>query len=254
MIAVSRRAALIALAGAPLAMRLFEPGRRARAEAVGDPVTINVPSGRSVTAVASFPAVVPAPAVISIHGAYGSSAWYKSRAGKLADAGFVGLAVDLFNGEVSDGGGFLREKALANFDRTMETVVSWVDWLKRDQRTTGKVGAIGFSFGAACVLEAAMRTQIDAAVLYYGVADASAADFAKIKGPLLGHFAESDDLLAAGMVKRLEVKAKEAGLSPEIHWYAAEHSFANPELPGYDEPAAMLAWERTVKFLQASLG
>jgi carboxymethylenebutenolidase len=197
---------------------------------------------------------MPAPAVMSIHGAYGSSDWYKSLPGKLADDGFVGLAVDLFDGEVTDGGGFLREKALANFDRTMETLVSWVGWLKRDQRTTGKLGAVGFSFGAYCALEAAMRTPIDASVLYYGVTDASAADFARIEGPLLGHFAERDDLLAAKAVKRFEVKAKEAGLSTEIHWYAAEHSFANPEFPGYDQAAAELAWDRTVKFLQTGLG
>jgi len=254
MVAVSRRAALMALAGVPLATRLFEPGRRARAEAVGETVTITVPSGRSITAVASFPAVMPAPAVMSIHGAYGSSGWYQALPGKLAADGFVGLAVDLFDGEVTDGGGFLREKALANFDRMMETVVSWAGWLKGDQRTTGKLGAVGFSFGAYCVLEAAMRTPIDASVLYYGVTDASAADFARIRGPLLAHFAERDALLAAGTVKRFEVKVKEAGLSTEIHWYAAEHSFANPELPGYDQAAAALAWERTVKFLQTDLG
>jgi carboxymethylenebutenolidase len=255
MVAVSRRAALIALAGVPLATRLLRPDRAAWAETVGEAVTIS--GGGSVSAVASFPAVVPAPAVMSIHGAFGSSNWYKSRAGALADAGFVGLAVDLFDGEVADDeprATALRQRAVTNFHRTMEIVVSWADWLKGDQRTTGKLGAIGFSFGAECVLEAATRTPIDAAVLYYGASDIVKAELAKIKGPLLGHFAESDDLFPARLVKRFEAKAREAGLSPEIYWYAAKHSFANPEFPGYDPAAAELAWERTVKFLRSSLG
>jgi len=85
------------------------------------------------------------------------------------------------------------------------------------------------------------------------VIDASLDAFRSLHEPVLGHFAERDAMLPASSVRRFEVKMREAGKSLDLHWYAVEHSFANPEQSGYDRQAADAAWARTSQFLHASL-
>ena len=48
---------------------------------------------------------------------------------------------------------------------------------------------------------------------------------------------------------------KSAGKSDQltIHWYEADHAFANPTGARYDEGDAKLAWERTLSFLDKHL-
>src|SRR5512132_2800607 len=72
---------------------------RAAAE-VTETVTISTPSGKRVSAILAVPANVPAPAVVVIHGAYGRTSWFIDVAKRFAELGFVGLAIDLFDGNV----------------------------------------------------------------------------------------------------------------------------------------------------------
>jgi carboxymethylenebutenolidase len=175
---------------------------------------------------------------------------------EYAKEGFVGLSVDLFDGEIATDpvrGNMLRQQAESNPLRTRETLVTWIDWLKKDQRTTGRVALVGYSFGAKMALETSMNAPVDATVVYYGVIDAPLSSFKALHGPVLGHFAEVDDQLPVPMIKRLEIQMANAGKAFELHWYAAEHSFANPEQRWHNEQAATEAWRRTIDFLQANL-
>jgi carboxymethylenebutenolidase len=47
---------------------------------------------------------------------------------------------------------------------------------------------------------------------------------------------------------------KEAKKSLEVHWYDANHAFANPTGDNYDQDDAKLAWRRTLDFLGRHLG
>ena len=52
----------------------------------------------------------------------------------------------------------------ANRDVTTETLVTWIDWLKADARTTKKVAVIGWSFGAHWALITASVVALDAVI------------------------------------------------------------------------------------------
>ena len=73
MTGISRRAAVAGLAIVPLSTAFVIAGRRARADPDLAPVSIMISKGRMATAVLSLPAVLPAPAVMTIHGSSGSS-------------------------------------------------------------------------------------------------------------------------------------------------------------------------------------
>ena len=93
---------------------------------------------------------------------------------------------------------------------------------------------------------------LSAAVPFYG-AQPKAEDVAKIKAPLLIHYAEHDDRIDAG------IPAFEAALKANHVWYqlfvypGTQHGFNNDTTPRYDKAAAQLAWRRTIDFLKKNL-
>ncbi len=91
-----------------------------------------------------------------------------------------------------------------------------------------------------------------AGVPFYG-AQPGAEDAAKIKAPLLIHYAGNDERINAGW-PAYEAALKAAGVKYEMFKYAGtEHGFNNDTTPRYDEAAAKLAWERTVAFFNKTL-
>src|SRR5437867_5212313 len=100
MSAIARRAALMKLSVISFSAAVLPLERLARAQSDLEPVSIKTPSGRKITAVLSLPTVLPAPAVMTIHGSLGSSGGYESLAAAVAKEGFVGLATDLYGGQL----------------------------------------------------------------------------------------------------------------------------------------------------------
>jgi carboxymethylenebutenolidase len=47
---------------------------------------------------------------------------------------------------------------------------------------------------------------------------------------------------------------KGAGKDLTVHWYEADHAFANPSGGRYDAEDAQTAWTRTLEFLERHLG
>jgi carboxymethylenebutenolidase len=96
-------------------------------------------------------------------------------------------------------------------------------------------------------------------VCWYGIPPLDFIDAAKIKAPLLGHFAMKDAFFDIKNVDGLEQKLRQAGVSYEFHRYDVMHAFANetalnaPIPIKYDQAAADLAWQRTLDFLKRVL-
>jgi carboxymethylenebutenolidase len=200
---------------------------------------------------------------LTIHGSLGLTDWYRSQAGAFAEEGFVGLAVDLFSGRLArnlDGEQHLIAEADANIRSTTEALVTWVNWLRNSPCTNGRVGVVGWSFGAWWALRASIAAAPEATVIYYGLKygnpehrEKETGELRRLTGSLLAHFGEFDTSIPKDQVDRFQGELIAAGSSPQIHWHAADHGFANTALDGYDQAAAAAAWLRTVEFLRANL-
>jgi carboxymethylenebutenolidase len=137
--------------------------------------------------------------------------------------------------------------------RTREDFVAAANYLKARPDCTGKLGVVGFCWGGGMSHTLAIRLpDLAAAVPFYGnLPDPSEA--AKVKAPLLIHFAETDPRINAAW-PAYEEALKAAHASYAAYTYpGTQHGFNNDTTPRYDEKAAKLAWDRTVEFFRKNL-
>ncbi len=193
------------------------------------------------------------PGVLLLHAWWGLKPFFKEVCDQLAKQGFTVLAPDMFQGQVAA----TIEAATDLAENSDPQVVGDTVMAARDHLlalTKGKVGVIGFSFGAAWALVAAMRDpdKIAATVLFYGV---YGVDFSKVSSKIMGHFSDNDEWEPLAGVRAVEAEMKTAGLDVTIHVYpGVSHWFVESDRPEYDPAAASLAWERTFAFLRENLG
>ncbi|KTT39513.1 dienelactone hydrolase, partial [Pseudomonas oryzihabitans] len=87
--------------------------------------------------------------------------------------------------------------------------------------------------------------ELAAAVPFYG-RQPRAEEVARIKAPLLIHYAENDPRINEGTAA-YEAALTVQGKTFEVHRYpGTTHGFHNDSTPRYDEAAARLAWDRTL--------
>ncbi len=253
---MERRAFLAGAASLPLATVLAYPDLAHAQGASLEPVEIDTASGGKATGMIALPAMTPAPAIVLIHEWWGLNDNIKAVAAELANAGFIALAIDLYGGEV----GTTPEEARSlvgsvDADAATEQLVAAVEFLRGHEASTGKVGTIGWCFGGGWSLNASIAAAVDATVIYYGNLTRSAEDLAALEGPVLGHFGTEDSSINPEMVGAFERNMDEAGKRDllTVHWYTANHAFANPTGGRYDEDDAALAWARTHAFFVENL-
>lgn len=253
--AVQRRAFLQGLISLPLATVLAHP---TLAKAAGDKlssVTVKTASGGTGRGVVALPATTPAPTVVLIHEWWGLNDQIKAVAAEFAKEGYVALAVDLYGGKV----GSTRDEARAlmqavNPKSATDELVAWVQWLREHQSSNGKVGTVGWCFGGGWSLNASLATPVDATVIYYGNVQKNTEQLRTLQGPVLGHFATLDKWINRKMVGGFEQAMTTAGKADlTVHWYEADHAFANPSGGRYDAEDAKLSWSRTLAFFKEHL-
>lgn len=196
------------------------------------------------------------PGVLVVHENRGLNPHIEDIARRLALDNFVAFAPDA----LAPLGGYPgdEDKARELFPKldqakTREDFVAAAAFLKARPECTGKVGVVGFCYGGGIAHMLAARVpDLGAAVPFYGN-QPPVEDAAKVKAPLLVHFAENDARINAGW-PAYEAALKAANVTYASHLYpGTQHGFNNDTTPRYDEAAAKLAWERTIAFFNTHL-
>jgi carboxymethylenebutenolidase len=238
-----------------LAQQVPKDDKRIKAERV----TVNSPQGNgSIRGYYVRPANVSGklPGVLVIHENRGLNPYIEDVARRLAMANFLALAPD----GLSSVGGYPGddEKGAELFQKVdpnkmFEDFVASAAWLKARPECTGKIGAVGFCFGGGVANKLAVRLpDLGAAVPFYG-RQVPAEDAAKIKAPLLLHYASLDTRVNEGWAA-YEAALKANHVTYTAYFYeGANHGFHNDTTPRYDEAAAKLAWQRTLDFFNKYL-
>jgi carboxymethylenebutenolidase len=196
------------------------------------------------------------PTVLVVHENRGLNPHIEDIARRLALDNFIAFAPDA----LTPLGGYPgdEEKAVALFSKldqakTRNDFLAAADYLKKLPDGNGKVGVVGFCYGGGIANFLATRIPDLAAVVPFYGAQPPAEDVAKIKAPLLIHYAGNDQRIDAGW-PAYETALKAAGVKYEEYTYpGVEHGFNNDTTPRYDAAAAKLAWQRTIDFFNKNL-
>lgn len=198
------------------------------------------------------------PAVLVVHENRGLNPYIEDVARRFALANFIAFAPD----GLTSVGGYPNppddEKGAVLFRQVdgmkmLADFVASANWLKARPEGTGKFGVTGFCFGGGVANNLAVRMpDLGAAAPFYG-RQPSADDAAKIKAPLMLHYAGNDQGVNQGW-PAFEIALKANGKKYQAFVYeGTQHGFHNDTTPRYDETAAKLAWQRTVDFFNANL-
>lgn len=196
------------------------------------------------------------PGVVVIHENRGLNPYIEDVARRLAVAGFIAFAPDAltplggYPGNDDEGRTLQSQRDSAEMTNDF---VAAVEFLKNHPDSNGNIGSVGFCFGGGMSLTMAVRRpDLKAAVAFYG-RHPSAADAARISAPLQLHHAALDERVNAGW-PAFERALKASGIGYENYSYPdTHHGFHNDTTPRFDENAAKLAWQRTVKFFERHL-
>ncbi len=192
------------------------------------------------------------PAVIVIHENRGLNKHIEDVARRAALAGYLAVAPD----GLSSAGGAPEDQEAARdlFAKTDPAkiagdILAAVPFLAKHPESTGKVGSVGFCYGGGMALRCAVEVSgLSAAVGFYGRA-LSAEDVAKLKVPIMMHYASDDKGINAGIADfRAALDANAVAYS--INMYPGTgHGFHNDTSEArYSADASKLAWSRTVDF------
>ncbi|NGO63741.1 dienelactone hydrolase family protein [Rhizobium daejeonense] len=197
------------------------------------------------------------PGVIVIHENRGLNPHIRDVARRMALEGFVALAPDFLSpqGGTPENEDQAREMfSKLDMAATVANAEATRAFLASHDKVNGKVGAIGFCWGGGLVNRLAVASpELGAGVAYYGM-QPPAEDVAKIKAPLLLHYAGLDERVNGG-IEAYRAALERDGKTFEIHIYeGANHAFNNDSSAArYNKAAADLAWSRTVPFLKKYL-
>jgi carboxymethylenebutenolidase len=199
------------------------------------------------------------PGVIVIQEWWGLVGHIKDVADRFAEAGFTALAPDFYHGkstaEPDEAGSMMMALQI---DDAAKVIHGAVDALLEHPATgSKKVGVVGFCMGGQLSMYAAcIDPRIGACVAFYGIHPNVRPDFANLQCPLVGFFAENDDLTPPERVKAIDDELNSLGKEHEfIVFQGARHAFFNDGRPEvYDAKAAGQCWDGMVEFFGKTLG
>ncbi len=146
----------------------------------------------------------PFPALIVVHEYWGLNDWVKEQASKLADQGYVTLAIDLYRGKVAASPdeahelmrGVPEDRAKRDLDAAFNYLHSQANVKKN------RIGAIGWCMGGGYALDVALQQPTLAAdVINYGHLATDPAALKKINASILGLFGGQDRGISAADAK-----------------------------------------------------
>jgi carboxymethylenebutenolidase len=217
--------------------------------------------------VARPPGSGPWPGVVMIHEGWGLDDVMRRQADRLAAAGYLALAPDLF----SDGG---VVRCVASTMRSMITssgkpfadIEASRSWLVAQGDCTGKTGVIGFCMGGGFALAVA-DAGFDVASVNYGILPRDLDGALQEACPIVASYG-AKDFGASKAVRRLDETLTKFGIEHDVKLYPrAGHSFLNdaPNGPllmrpllkvahmGPEPDSAADAWRRIEEFFAAHL-
>jgi len=203
------------------------------------------------------------PGVLVIQEWWGLDSGIKATTERLAAAGFVAMAPDLYHGELAEHDEMDKAAHLMQSmppDRAGRDMSGAVDYLAGHPAvTSASIGVVGFCMGGmlAFLIAANRPDLVKAVVAFYGFPQGNMEpDWSKLTASVRGHMAEHDDFFAPAAARALESKLRGMGKDVTFTVHPGTgHAFMGPHnaLGTLNEPLAEEIWPDVVSFLKETL-
>ncbi len=219
--------------------------------------------GRTISAYLAGPSHGSGPGVMVLHAWWGLTDIFKQVCDRLAEAGFVALAPDLYHGKTTasvEEAKVLGAALDQDVERVRGDITGAVQVLRQHTAThlaggSGKLAIVGFSLGGAYAFDTSVTLAEEIAAVVTCYATYPGLDYSKASAAYLCHFAEDDPFESAESVTEMQQDLQAAGRSVTVYTYpGTKHWFFEENRTEYDAQAARLAWQRTIEFLHQQLG
>jgi carboxymethylenebutenolidase len=229
---------------------------------MNETLSITTPDG-TFSAYVARPAQQPAPAIVVLQEIFGVNPDMRQTADELAALGFIAICPDLFwrqapNVQLSDKTDWDQAgKLYAGYDRSqgVDDIVATLNTARTLPGATGKVGVMGFCLGGLMTFLTTARSDVDAAVCYYGgETDKYLSEVPNVKAPLIMHIGEEDEYISKDATKAIKEATRENAQIEVFTYPGCSHAFARHRGTKYDGAAATLANGRTASFFAKHLG
>lgn len=204
------------------------------------------------------------PGVLVVHEWWGHNQHARNQARRLAEAGYVGFALDMYGkGKLAthpEDAQAMATEATQDPSVAMGRFNAALERLKQDPHVDPQqIAAIGYCFGGAVVLTMARAgADLDAVASFHGAMPTSPpVDSGTVKARLLVLAGAADPLVPPEQVATFEDEMEAAGARIEVISYpGAMHSFTNPEADArgmdglaYDAEADRRSWAALLQML-----
>ena len=225
-----------------------------RMAALGKMITFPTPDGQEGHAYAIITDDSSHEYLFVFHEWWGLNEYIKEEADRLSQEldNVNVIALDLYDGEVAT----TREEAqkLVQSVKTAraEAIINGAIHYAGDK---ANIATIGWCFGGGWSLQATILADGQAAgcVMYYGMPVQDKEPITAIDADVLGIFASQDQHITPQIVENFEQEMKAADKNITVKMYDADHAFANPSSPRYQEQAAKDANKVALTFLKEHL-
>jgi carboxymethylenebutenolidase len=166
------------------------------------------------------------------------------------------VAIDLYDGNVAttreDAQKYMQGMDNARATAIVEAITKYTKVKATEASQPLQIATIGWCFGGGWSLQGSLLANeyTKATVMYYGMPETDTARIKTIKAPVLGIYANKDKWITPKVMKDFEKSMKEAGKTVTLLGYEADHAFANPSSPAYNDTAAKESRKKTIKFLK----
>ena len=220
-------------------------------------------NGHNATGYLVKPPSGSGPGVLVIQEWWGLDDDLKKMADRLAAAGFVALAPDLYHGQVAGHTEMDKAAHLMNTlppDRAGRDMSGAVDYLAARPDVKGKgIGVVGFCMGGmlSFLIAANRGDKVKAVVPFYGFPQGPMEpDWSKLTASVSGHMAENDSFFPPDKAKALEQKLRKMGKDCTLTVHPGTgHAFMGPHnaLGTLNEKLAAQIWPEVNSFLKSKL-
>lgn len=177
------------------------------------------------------------PGVLVVHEWWGQNEYVRMRARKLAEQGYLALAVDMYGegkqAEHPQDAGKFASEAMANLDAAQRRFEAALTLLNgRPEKDPEKTAAIGYCFGGGVVLHMArLGVDLDGVASFHGSLGAKVrAQPGQVRARVLVCNGAADTFVTEESIQGFRQEMESAGVEYDfVNYPGAKHGFTNPE-------------------------